>query len=180
MPIALNPGHEVVEVDGFTFIRKREAPKPAVAPSPKRPAASPLATASNPLQQPLLDQGHADGAAAALHEQLDGHGSSGSAGSKTQQPPATPLSGQAAAQDAMLGASNPDVADGATLQPASTPGAEDDIMHRLSECLPDACPVPIKLQFVVSQLLADAAAKLVPQQVRLQVQVAAANKTFMI
>ncbi|KAJ9523643.1 hypothetical protein QJQ45_019917 [Haematococcus lacustris] len=156
-------GHEVVEVDGFTFIRKRDLPASAVeAPLSKRLQAE-------PPQFPILavEQLQAASAKPAASERTASHGSvdqplslpactSPSSGSVHQHSQAAPPCAEAPANPPLPQHLGTESAAPAPLPP----DLHQVVTEQLQACFPEGCPTSIALQFAVSRLLELSAARL--------------------
>jgi hypothetical protein len=141
-------GNEVVEVDGFTFIRKRPPPPPAEqAAAKKAHLAAPQQQVQAAVQEPAA-------APAAQGGQL-------SLESDAQHMPAQECN--MVGQDVVIELrSHTEVQQHPSEEPVQVQQAapaepavplHERVTQQLQECLPEACPTPVKLQFVVSQIM---------------------------
>lgn len=151
-----------MEVDGFTFIRKREPPPAQVpAPSPKRqqlqsPGTAPLAEQGADLQSPLPAAAQPAAAAGpwlAADAGLitpSGHWAMGIRRPEQDGPSLSPAAVHAPAQH--LQQVEAGLADDQQ-ESGQQPLTEEVMRQQLAECLPRGCPPPITLQFLVAQLM---------------------------
>lgn len=164
-------GKELVEVDGFTFIRKREAVQPmAPQPSPKRACAvvSPQHTAAEQgLLHPAAEE-EVKGSVGSVASGIDSVASTpvGTARRLSMLPPTpqpaaagTPPPQQQVESDGEPLPGQAEEQEGEAVQPL-----DESIRHQLAECLPASCPTALKLQFAASRLMAEGAARLTSSQ----------------
>lgn len=171
---AQHAGNEVVEVNGFTFVRKRKLPDSAQQqqdPSPKRHQASQQQQQASPVrvaeQPPAVADGPAASACEAGSMEADVPPHPGKGEGQVQvrllphSPGPVPHEGAAAAGtphgaqplSSLDGAAQPDAPSAAAPKALTA----EELCQQLATCLPAHCPPLVKLQFVVARTL-DAAA----------------------